>query len=103
MKRVVVVGDMVTDVLAVLTGPLAAGSDTPARIHVAGGGQAANTAAWLSWYGVPVTLVAAVGDDEPGGPGWPSWRRPGSTARSSGRPARRPAASWCWSTGWSAR
>lgn len=64
--RVVVVGDLVTDVLAVVTGPVAAGSDTPARIRVTGGGQAANTAAWLARRGVPVTLVAAVGDDPPG-------------------------------------
>jgi sugar/nucleoside kinase (ribokinase family) len=64
--RVVVVGDLVTDVLAVLPGPVAPGSDTPARIRVTGGGQAANTAAWLARCGVPVTLVATVGDDPPG-------------------------------------
>ena len=33
---------------------------------VTGGGQAANTAAWLAWHGVPVTLVATVGDDDVG-------------------------------------
>jgi sugar/nucleoside kinase (ribokinase family) len=64
--RVVVVGDLVTDVLAVLSAPVAPGSDTPARIRVTGGGQAANTAAWLARCGVPVTLVATVGDDPPG-------------------------------------
>ncbi|HEX5541292.1 MAG TPA: sugar kinase [Micromonospora sp.] len=65
-SRVVVVGDVVTDVLALLTAPLNAGSDTAATIRVTGGGQAANTAAWLASYGRPVTLVAAVGDDESG-------------------------------------
>ncbi|WP_229401232.1 carbohydrate kinase family protein [Micromonospora okii] len=65
-RRVVVVGDLVTDVVAVLGAPLAPGSDTPASIRVAGGGQAANTAAWLAAQGVPVTLVAAVGDDDAG-------------------------------------
>ena len=60
------VGDLVTDVVAELAGPPAPGSDTPARIRVAGGGQAANTAAWLARLGVPVTLVATVGDDPPG-------------------------------------
>ncbi|MEU4567706.1 PfkB family carbohydrate kinase [Micromonospora sp. NPDC023956] len=64
--RVVVVGDIVTDVVAVVAGPLATGSDTPAAIRVTGGGQGANTAAWLAEVGVPVTLVGAVGDDEAG-------------------------------------
>ncbi|HEY8472959.1 MAG TPA: PfkB family carbohydrate kinase [Natronosporangium sp.] len=65
-RRVVVVGDLVTDVLAKVAGPIAAGTDTPATIRVGGGGQAANTAAWLASRGVPVTLVAAVGDDSAG-------------------------------------
>ncbi|HYN93263.1 MAG TPA: PfkB family carbohydrate kinase, partial [Pilimelia sp.] len=64
--RVVVVGDILTDVVAVLSGPLATGSDTAATITVGGGGQAANTAAWLARLGVPVTLVGAVGADGPG-------------------------------------
>ncbi|GIJ11256.1 ribokinase [Micromonospora andamanensis] len=57
---------MVTDVVAVLSAPLAPGSDTPAAIRSAGGGQAANTASWLAAQGVPVTLVGAVGDDGTG-------------------------------------
>ncbi|MEU7844162.1 PfkB family carbohydrate kinase [Micromonospora sp. NPDC049114] len=64
--RVVVVGDVITDVVAVLSGPLAAGSDTGAEISFGGGGQAANTAAWLAAQGVAVTLVGAVGDDDAG-------------------------------------
>jgi sugar/nucleoside kinase (ribokinase family) len=63
---IVVVGDLVTDVVAALDGPPAAGTDTGARIRFAGGGQGANTAAWLAAQHAPVTLVAAVGDDEPG-------------------------------------
>lgn len=63
---IITVGDLVTDVLAVLRAPLAPGSDTPATVHVAGGGQAANTAAWLAWLGRPVTFVGAVGDDQAG-------------------------------------
>jgi sugar/nucleoside kinase (ribokinase family) len=65
-QRVVVVGDIVTDVLAVYSGRLATGSDTPARIRVTGGGSAANTAAWLAASGVAVTLVGVVGADPPG-------------------------------------
>ncbi|GIG86787.1 ribokinase [Plantactinospora endophytica] len=60
------VGDIVTDVLALLAGPVSAGSDTSADIRVTGGGQAANTAAWLAWQGSPVTLVGAVGVDDAG-------------------------------------
>jgi ribokinase len=64
--HIVVVGDLVTDTVAVHTHPLAVGSDTPARISVTGGGSAANTAAWLAWLGVAVTFVGVVGDDEAG-------------------------------------
>ena len=63
---VLVVGDLVTDVLVAHAGALAVGSDTDARITVGGGGQAANTAAWLAHAGADVTLVAAVGDDHTG-------------------------------------
>src|SRR6185312_2601192 len=45
---------------------LAVGSDTAAEIMITGGGSAANTAAWLAALGVPVTLVAVVGDDRAG-------------------------------------
>jgi ribokinase len=64
--RVVVVGDIVTDVLAVYGGHIAEGSDTPARIRMTGGGSAANAAAWLAWLGVAVDLVGVVGADAAG-------------------------------------
>jgi sugar/nucleoside kinase (ribokinase family) len=63
---IVCIGDVVTDVLAAIQGPVAPGSDTPASIRVCGGGQAANTAAWLAATGAQVTLVAAIGDDQAG-------------------------------------
>jgi len=63
---VVVVGDVVTDVLAVLATPLAVGSDTAADVSFTGGGSAANTAVWLAGAGVPATLVACVGADAAG-------------------------------------
>ncbi|WP_406036701.1 PfkB family carbohydrate kinase [Micromonospora sp. NBC_00898] len=65
-SRILVVGDVITDVVAALSGPLATGSDTAAEIRFSGGGQAANTAAWIAAQGVDVTLVGAVGDDEAG-------------------------------------
>jgi sugar/nucleoside kinase (ribokinase family) len=61
--RVVVVGDLMVDVVARLSGPLARGSDTPAGIERHGGGQGANVAAWLAACGVPVTFVGRAGDD----------------------------------------
>ena len=64
--RVLVVGDLVTDVLVVHSGPMAVGSDTPARISVSGGGSAANTAAWLTQVDVAVELVAVAGADVAG-------------------------------------
>jgi ribokinase len=64
--RIVVVGDILTDVLAVHASPVEAGTDTPARIELTGGGSAANTAAWLAELGVPVTLVGVVGTDAAG-------------------------------------
>ncbi|MEU4687996.1 PfkB family carbohydrate kinase [Actinoplanes sp. NPDC023714] len=63
---IIVVGDLVTDVLVEHDGPLETGSDTGASIRVGGGGQAANTAAWLAHIGHPVTLVSSVGDDAAG-------------------------------------
>ena len=64
--RLLVVGDLVTDVVVVTETEIAVGSDTAAAITVGGGGQAANTAAWLAEAGRAVTLIAAVGDDAAG-------------------------------------
>jgi sugar/nucleoside kinase (ribokinase family) len=66
MSRVVVLGDVMTDVVAVLERPFAPGSDAPARIERHFGGSGANVAAWLAAAGTPVTLVARVGADEAG-------------------------------------
>jgi sugar/nucleoside kinase (ribokinase family) len=60
---VVVLGDVMTDVIARVAEPLAVGSDTAARIALRPGGSAANTAAWLGRLGVPVVFVGCVGDD----------------------------------------
>ena len=62
----VVLGDLMVDVIARVSGPLARGSDTPAEVRVAGGGSGANVAAWAAALGTPVKLVCNVGDDERG-------------------------------------
>jgi sugar/nucleoside kinase (ribokinase family) len=64
VSRVVVVGELMVDVVARLSGPVAVGSDAPASISLGGGGSAANVAAWLAFAGAPPVLVARVGDDE---------------------------------------
>ena len=60
---VVVVGDVMVDVLAAMSGPVAPGSDTPSTISTAGGGSAANVAVWLAAQGVRTSYVGRVGDD----------------------------------------
>ena len=64
--RILVVGDIVTDVLAVHSEALAVDSDTQARISLTGGGSAANTAAWIASTGAAVDLLGVVGTDAAG-------------------------------------
>ncbi len=59
----VVVGELMTDVVASLPRPIRAGTDTPADVRVLGGGAGANTAAWLAQDGLRTALVARIGDD----------------------------------------
>jgi sugar/nucleoside kinase (ribokinase family) len=66
VSEVVVIGDVMVDVVARMAEPLQAGSDTRAQVTTRPGGSAANVAAWLAVAGVPVALVARVGDDDAG-------------------------------------
>jgi sugar/nucleoside kinase (ribokinase family) len=66
VSRIVVLGDVMLDVVARLEGPVAPGSDAPARIELLGGGSGANVAAWLASAGAAPLLVGAVGDDARG-------------------------------------
>ena len=59
--RILLVGDVMTDVIVRPEGPLARGSDRRAAIVLEPGGSAANQAAWLASFGVAVDLVARVG------------------------------------------
>lgn len=60
---VVVLGDVMTDVIARYAGDLAVGSDTPARVVLRPGGAAANTAAWLGHLGARCVFCGCIGDD----------------------------------------
>jgi sugar/nucleoside kinase (ribokinase family) len=59
--RILVIGDVMTDVIVSPEGPLAKGSDRRAKIVFEPGGSAANQAAWLASFGVDVDFVARVG------------------------------------------
>src|SRR5258708_18376848 len=63
---IVSIGDLVVDISIVPEGALQADDDTPAKITVGGGGQAANFCAWAAALGEPARLVTRVGDDEQG-------------------------------------
>lgn len=64
--HVVVIGDAAVDIVARPSTALVFGDDVRSRITMSPGGAAANTAAWLAFLGVSVTLVSRIGDD-PGG------------------------------------
>jgi len=59
--RILVIGDVMTDVIVRPSGPLARGSDRRASIAFESGGSAANQAAWLAAFGVAVDFVGRVG------------------------------------------
>nr|WP_113699587.1 sugar kinase [Nonomuraea lactucae] len=58
-----VIGDIVTDVVARHGAPLAPGTDTSAEIALRPGGSGANTAAWAAHLGADVRLLARLGQD----------------------------------------
>ncbi len=62
-----VVGEVVTDVVARHRTPLAYGTDTTARIRTLPGGAGANVACWAAWSGCPdVRLLARAGVESAG-------------------------------------
>ena len=70
MTRLVVLGDVMVDVVCRLDGPIALGSDAPARIEFGYGGSAANVSAWAAvarGAGAAPLLAGRIGADERGG------------------------------------
>jgi sugar/nucleoside kinase (ribokinase family) len=59
--RILVIGDVMTDVIVLPEGPLVRGSDRRAAIRSRPGGSGANQAVWLGAMGAKVTFVARVG------------------------------------------
>src|SRR2546423_15459125 len=76
------------DVLAQLSGPLVAASDSPGRISMRGGGSAANTACWLAAAGAEALFVGCVGDDLPGREAAETLRAAGVRTALEGGPSR---------------
>jgi sugar/nucleoside kinase (ribokinase family) len=63
-ERIVVVGDLINDIVAVPREAIRSDTDTTATIKHASGGSAANTATWLARRGAAVDFVAAVGSHD---------------------------------------
>jgi ribokinase len=66
VRRLVVLGDVMVDVVCRLDGPIALGSDAPARIEFGYGGSGANVAAWAAvaqGAGAPPVLAGRIGAD----------------------------------------
>ncbi|MEV4685214.1 carbohydrate kinase family protein [Streptomyces kurssanovii] len=62
MTGLLVVGDVVTDVVARYSAPLAHGTDTPATIRIVPGGAGSNVACWAAYRGCrDVRLLARAG------------------------------------------
>ncbi|MHB1103475.1 MAG: carbohydrate kinase family protein [Devosia sp.] len=59
--RILVVGDVMTDIIVMPEGPLVRGSDRRAAIRSRPGGSGANQAVWLGSMGTRVSFVARVG------------------------------------------
>lgn len=62
--RVLVVGDVMTDIICKPEGPLVAGSDRRASIRARPGGSGANQAVWMAHFGLDVRFAARVGAGE---------------------------------------
>jgi len=66
MAKVLCVGDVMLDVIAVIKTKINYGSDTPSKISTHGGGAAGNVASWSQVSGAPTKILARVGNDSAG-------------------------------------
>jgi sugar/nucleoside kinase (ribokinase family) len=66
MPRVLCIGDVMLDVIAIIETKINYGSDTPSKISTHGGGAAGNVASWSQVSGAPTKIVARVGSDHAG-------------------------------------
>ena len=64
MKKVVVIGDVIEDVIVIAGSQTKVNTDNRSQIHKTAGGSGANFAVWLASLGVPTELVARVGQKD---------------------------------------
>jgi sugar/nucleoside kinase (ribokinase family) len=64
--RIATLGDVLLDVVVLLSEPLAPGGDVRASSRAGAGGQAANVAAWAAELGAEARCIAKRGDDPAG-------------------------------------
>ena len=61
MSKILVIGDVIEDVIVIPESEIRPNTDTNAAIHKSMGGQAANVASWLAFFGVQTRFVGCVG------------------------------------------
>jgi sugar/nucleoside kinase (ribokinase family) len=66
MSKLIVVGDVMVDITAMINSPLAYASDAPGVITQQPGGAAANTAAWAAYKGCDTVFIGSIGQDQIG-------------------------------------
>ena len=64
MKKVVVIGDVIEDIIVISEGERKANTDNPSTIQATPGGSGANFAVWLASLGVETQLIARVGSKD---------------------------------------
>ncbi len=66
MGRVLCIGDVMLDVIALVPTSINYGSDTPSQVSTHSGGAGGNVASWIAACGVASYVLARVGDDPAG-------------------------------------
>ena len=61
MSKILVIGDVIEDVIVIPESEIRPNTDTNSAIHKSMGGQAANVASWLAFFGVQTRFVGCVG------------------------------------------
>jgi ribokinase len=61
VSKILVIGDVIEDVIVIPESKIRPNTDTKSAIHKSMGGQAANVASWLAFFGVQTRFVGCVG------------------------------------------
>jgi ribokinase len=61
VSKILVIGDVIEDVIVIPESEIRPNTDTKSAIHKSMGGQAANVASWLAFFGVQTRFVGCVG------------------------------------------